>query len=48
MSVGGGTDPNAAKKIAEAEAEMARNAKMLEEMQKTYEQRLQETKDREA
>ena len=48
MSAGGsGTDPNAAKKIAEAEAEIARNAKMLEEMQKTYEQRLQETKDRE-
>lgn len=29
---GGGADPDAARKIAEAEAEIARNAKMLEEM----------------
>lgn len=49
MGSGGGvgSDPDAARKVAEAEAEMAKNAKMLEEMQKSYEQKLQEQKERE-
>jgi len=39
---GGGSDPEAKKKLQEAEEQMKRNQQMLEEMTKSYEDRLNE------
>jgi hypothetical protein len=41
-------DPEMAKKLKEAEEEMARNQRQLEEMQKSWEQKLSEANEREA
>ena len=42
MISGGGSDPEAAKKLKEAEEQMARNQAMMDDMAKSYEARLNE------
>ncbi len=48
VGVGGGQlDPEAQRKLKEAQEEMERNQKYLDEMSKSWEQKLQEAKARE-
>jgi len=48
LGAGVGNDPEAAKKLQEAEENIRRNQAMMDEMNKSWEQRLKESESRDA